>query len=103
MFAVIYTFEVYPNKDAIFIEGWRNLTQLIYQYEGSLGSRLHKKVMVLYIAYAQWPDRKTWENSGSKLPEEAKEHRKKMKEACVSISTQHELLMIEDLLAKNPF
>ena len=103
MFAVIYTFEVHPDKDAIFIESWKNLTQLIYQYEGSLGSRLHKKNNEQYIAYAQWPDRKTWENSGSKLPEEANEYRKKMKEACVSISTQHELQMIEDLLARNTF
>ncbi len=103
MFAIIYHFEVHPGKEASFIEAWKNLTQLIYQYEGSLGSRLHKKNNEHYIAYAQWPNRKTWENSGSKLPEEAKEYRKIMKEACTSISTQHELQMIEDLLARNTF
>ena len=103
MFAVIYTFELLPNKEAIFIEAWKNLTQLIYRYEGSLGSRLHKKTDEQFIAYAQWPDRKTWENSGSKLPPEANEYRKIMHESCVSISTQHELQMIEDLLAGSSF
>jgi len=103
MFAVIYHFEVKLGKEDSFIKAWKNLTQLIYQYEGSLGSRLHKKNDQQYIAYAQWPDRKTWEDSGSKLPEEANEYRKTMKEACISISTQHELKMIEDLLARNTF
>jgi heme-degrading monooxygenase HmoA len=103
MFAVIYYFEVLPGKEKSFIEGWKGLTQFIYQYEGSLGSRLHKKSDGNYIAYAQWPDRKRWEESGKNLPPEAEVPRKKMKEACASIKTAHELEMIEDLLAESLF
>ncbi len=42
MFAVIYQFNVKENRESEFIGAWKQLTQLIYDYEGSLGSRLHK-------------------------------------------------------------
>ena len=103
MFAVIYHFEVIPGEEKSFIEGWKGLTKLIYQYEGSLGSRLHKKDKGNYLAYAQWPNRKTWEEAGDRLPPEAELFRKKMKEACHSIKTEHELEMVEDLLADRLF
>lgn len=103
MFAVIYHFEVIPGEEGSFIEGWKGLTQSIYQFEGSLGSRLHKKNEGNYIAYAQWPNRKSWEESGNNLPPEAAVFRKKMKDACRSIKTEHELEMIEDLLSDRLF
>jgi heme-degrading monooxygenase HmoA len=98
MFVAIYSFEVRAGKDEQFIKAWEEFTKLIYQFEGSLGSRLHKKGEQEYTAYAQWPDKKTWENSGKNLPESANEHRALMKEACVKIDTSHELEMISDLL-----
>lgn len=98
MFAVIYQFEVKENRKTQFIEAWEELTQLIYKYEGSLGSRLHAEKDYLFIAYAQWPDRETWKNSGDKLPDHADEVRAQMKEACVKIVTLHELDCINDLL-----
>ncbi len=98
MFSVIYKFEVKPDRKDSFEKSWKDLTQLIYNYAGSLGSRLHKKDEFNYIAYAQWPDKETWENSSNKLPEKSNEISKLMKESCNSIETLFELELILDLL-----
>ena len=42
IFTVIYSFKVLPEKCDSFEESWSQLTKLIYEYEGSLGSRLHR-------------------------------------------------------------
>ena len=102
MFSVIYKFEVKPNRKDSFEKSWKDLTQLIYSYSGSLGSRLHKKDECNYIAYAQWPNKETWENSSEKLPEKSNEISKLMKESCVSIETLFELELIEDLIKDEP-
>lgn len=98
MFTAIYEFKVKKGCDEAFIIAWEELTKLIYQFEGSLGSRLHKVNVEFYIAYAQWPNRQTWENAGSKLPPNASEHRTKMKAACESIRTVYESEIKSDLL-----
>ncbi len=98
MFAVIYTFEVIPGKEETFVEAWRELTLLIFLHEGSKGSRLHKNEFGNYMAYALWPDKMTWENSGDKLPEIANTWRSQMRESCTNIETSFELNVIEDLL-----
>ncbi|MEZ4938208.1 MAG: antibiotic biosynthesis monooxygenase [Crocinitomicaceae bacterium] len=82
MYIAIYKFEVIPGKEKQFISSWKALTQLIFEFEGSLGSRLHHEKDQTYIAYAQWPDQITYDNSGAKLTESASEYRKQMKEAC---------------------
>lgn len=102
MFSVIYKFKVKPDRKDSFEKSWNDLTLLIYKYSGSLGSRLHKKDKYNYIAYAQWPNRETWKNSSSKLPEKANEISKLMKESCNSIEVLHELELIEDLLKDEP-
>ncbi len=105
MFTVIYSFKVLPAQCEVFEESWSQLTKLIYEYEGSLGSRLHKTAVeneaesINYIAYAQWPSRLVWEHSGSKLPKEAESIRKTMKNACLHIETQYELDVVNDLLS----
>ena len=40
--SVLYFFDVKEDQEQVFIENWTNLTALIYEYQGSLGSRLHK-------------------------------------------------------------
>lgn len=100
MFSVIYTFEVKESKQLQFEKAWQDMTELIYKFEGSLGSRLHKASESKYIAYAQWPDKETWKKSGDALPEEANEVRKRMRDSCVDISTTFELEMVSDLLRK---
>ncbi|WP_437370463.1 antibiotic biosynthesis monooxygenase family protein [Maribacter litoralis] len=98
MFVVIYQFDVVENKDDNFIKAWKRFTESIYQYEGSLGSRLHKNKDGKYIAYAQWPNRETWSNSGNKLPDKAKEEGIVMREYCLNVQVLFELDGIEDLL-----
>lgn len=89
--------------ETAFVNAWRQLTQLVYEFEGSLGSRLHKQGDGSYIAYAQWPNKETWQDSGNKLPENAYEIRDNMKEACSSIETLFELNCIEDFLKFETF
>lgn len=103
MFAVIYSFTVKENRDSDFVKGWKGLTELIYEFEGSLGSRLHKEAEGKYIAYAQWPTKFIWENAGSKLPNEADVFRKLMKDNCSDIQTIHQLEMVENLLKNEVF
>jgi heme-degrading monooxygenase HmoA len=100
MFTVIYTFKVKPNNEKDFITSWKRLTEFIYQYEGSLGSRLHKQKSSEYIAYAQWPNKESWKNAGRHLPAEANKESEKMKECCTSIKTTYELEVLEDLLKR---
>ena len=100
MFTVIYSFKVKGNQSEVFEKAWKELTLLIYEFEGSMGSRLHKSAENNYIGYAQWPDKNTWENSGNHLPEIATEIRKTMKSACTSIEVLHELEVVDDLLEK---
>lgn len=103
MFCVIYSFQVKKGLTDQFQKGWTGLTELIYQFEGSLGSRLHQESDLYFIAYAQWPSKEIWSNSGQKLPEEANGFRKLMRDSCVEIKTLHELEMVDDLLKSEPF
>lgn len=99
MFCAVYRFSVKPGADAPFKEAWRRLTELIYEYEGSLGSRLHScGVDGEYIAYAQWPSRETWERASGIPAELADAPKKSMREACIKIETIHELEVVDDLL-----
>ncbi|OBQ54967.1 antibiotic biosynthesis monooxygenase [Tamlana sp. s12] len=98
MYIVIYRFKVKQNLDQDFIKSWKGLTDLIYKYEGSLGSRLHKEKPNHYIAYAQWPSKTVFENSGGKLPIEANKYRDSMRLACDKIEVSNKLEVVEDLL-----
>ena len=100
LFAVIYEFEALPGREEQFIKGWRWLTELIYEYENSRGSRLHHLGGQTYVAYATWPDELTWKNSGSNMPPEADEARKLMRESMAGSKTVYAMNMIEDLLKK---
>ncbi len=98
MYILIYRFTAKPDQVPQFLQSWREMTLLIREYEGSLGSRLHQESECVFIAYAQWPDRQTFENSGAKLPEHAQTVRKVLRESCESIETLHRLEMLDDLL-----
>lgn len=86
-----------------FVEAWTRMTEIIYEYEGSYGSRLHRGVGNLFIGYAQWPDRDTWNASGKKLPKAATEVSAKMRECCEQITTVYELSVVKDLLNNEQF
>jgi len=98
MFTVIYSFKVKVGFEAQLEKSWQELTDLIYTYEGSLGSRLHKETEQSYIAYAQWPSREQWKTSGDNLPELSKSISQTMRESCLEIKTLYELDVIDDRL-----
>ena len=100
MYIVLYTIKIKPNQEDNFIEAWKGLTALIYKHEGSLGSRLHKKDALNFFAYAQWPDKATFENAGGNLSEDANYFRIKMKASCETFEVLEQFEMIEDLLKK---
>ncbi len=100
MFCVIYAFHVLPGKEDDFLQAWADMTHLIRKHEGGWGSRLHHEKEGTYLAYAQWPDRETWENSGNKLPPEADEVRTTMRASCEQIETLHTMDMLMDLLSE---
>lgn len=103
MFAAIYHFEVIPGQEEKFKIAWTKLTELIYQYEGSLGSRLHLDNHGRSIAYAQWPNKERWKTSGDRLPEITGKYRQQMREACSKIETLFELEEEIDLLQNTVF
>jgi hypothetical protein len=63
MFAVIYRWKILPGREAQFEEGWRAGTAAIAREFGGWGSRLHRGVDGVFVAYAQWPDHATWERA----------------------------------------
>lgn len=103
MFSVLYSFKVKEGREEDFIQSWKSLTELIYRYEGSFGSKLHKDQNGNFIAYAMWPDRETWKGSGDKLPNEANEFRELMRNNCLKIETEYKLDEVEDLIKESPF
>jgi hypothetical protein len=102
MFAVIILFQLKQGKENTFRSAWKSLTELIYQHEGSLGSRLHKADQSTYIAYAQWPDKKIWIDSDN-LPELAHPIREQLRACCERIEIKYELEIVEDLLTREVF
>jgi hypothetical protein len=97
-FTVVYSFKIIAGKENDFINAWGALTNLIYEFAGSYGSRLHKVDKDFFIAYAQWPDKATWDLSGDKLPEIANEIRKQMRQYCLEMKTEYEMTVVADFL-----
>ena len=62
-FCVLYRFRLQAGLEVAFREGWRRLTEAIRDERGGLGSRLHRGDDGLWYAYAQWPDRESWERA----------------------------------------
>lgn len=98
MFAVIYLFNVKPGHSESFITAWKELTLLLRERCHGLGSRLHKSTENEYIAYAQWPDKASWEQAGSLLSTEVTTIRENLRASCLEVKTLYELDVVADLL-----
>jgi len=98
MYIVLYSFKVKSGEVKNFIESWTELTNLIFKHEGSLGSRLHKRSPLEYVAYAQWPTKDIFESSGGNLPEKANKYRDLMRVSCNDIEVTHKFEVVKDLL-----
>jgi quinol monooxygenase YgiN len=64
-FAVIYRWRLRPGTEAAFRDAWAEVTAAIRRDRGGLGSRLHRADDGSWLAYAQWPDRASWETAQS--------------------------------------
>jgi heme-degrading monooxygenase HmoA len=96
---LIYRWRVLPGRDEAFIRAWARLTEIIYEREGSLGSRLHRVDEGTYLAYAQWPSREVWEASNNIAPtEEALRLWRIMQESAERLKPDTQMIVIEDRL-----
>ncbi len=62
-FCVLYRFRVRDGEENDFVSAWAALTHGIREQRGGLGSRLHRDDDGTFVAYAQWPDRATWQRA----------------------------------------
>ena len=118
MFIAIYELHPRPGHQEEFAAAWAAFTRAIYKFCGSRGSRLHTQVgapaggesspdsqadldaaPAPMIAYAQWPDRATWERAGSEDADFIAA-RNAMFELLTSSRTLYELETHTDLLMR---
>ncbi|MFZ9942709.1 MAG: antibiotic biosynthesis monooxygenase family protein [Bacteroidia bacterium] len=97
MFHAVYLFTIKPGRHQDFERAWRELTDAIYRNAGSLGSKLLKQDHDRYLAIAQWPNAKSWEESSERLPGWTGAIRDRMRDCCVSVETVFEGHLVEDL------
>jgi len=98
MYAVIYRFKVIQGKEVAFENLWRAVTKAFMAHAEGLGSRLHKTEAGVYIAYAQWPNKKAWETARQKLPKTAIENLHRMNGYCEEITVLFNMKVKKDLL-----
>ncbi|WP_373889822.1 antibiotic biosynthesis monooxygenase [Massilia sp. H6] len=60
MYAIYFKWKVTSGHERDFEHAWRELTELIRDERGALGSRLHRCADGHYFAYAQWPSELVW-------------------------------------------
>ena len=62
-FAVIYRWRLRRGMEKQFQDAWAATTEKIMEERRGLGSRLHRDDDGYWVAYAQWPSRRAWEQS----------------------------------------
>jgi hypothetical protein len=60
MHAIYFRWKVASGREADFEYAWLELTKLVRDERGGLGSRLHRCADGHYFAYAQWPSELFW-------------------------------------------
>ncbi len=98
-FCVIYRFRVHEDKRGLFERGWALVTEATREQRGGLGSRLHLGDDGWFVAYAQWPDRATWEASQDAAPA-SPAGADMMRESIAERAEPVLLQMVNDLLAR---
>lgn len=102
MHIVIYRWQLKPGGEAIFREGWHEMTIAIYQHKGSLGSRLHQAEDGTWVATAQWPSRAAWEES-QRLGSASDSARQKMLAGVEQFLGEEHLEVVDDLCQSSPY
>jgi quinol monooxygenase YgiN len=68
VFVVLYRWRTKPGTDERLRAAWLSATKKIMARHGALGSRLHRAEDGSWVAYAQWPDRGSWERMRASPP-----------------------------------
>jgi heme-degrading monooxygenase HmoA len=102
MFIALYRWKVKEGREKNFMEGWHQRTKEIYQHCGSLGSRLHQAEDGTWVAYAQWPDRQTY-NAAQSVPVIDAEARAMFRESIEESYADTYMNVIDDLLQADVF
>ena len=97
MFIALYRWRVREGGEQSCMEGWHKRTQEIYQRHGSLGSRLHRAEDGTWVAYAQWPDRRTYDAAQS-VPVIDEEARAMFRESVEEFYPDIYMEVVDDLL-----
>jgi len=97
-FCVVYRWRLRDGHEASFRKAWAVVTEAIAHKRGGLGSRLHRTDDGEWLAYAQWPDRETWERSQAAAPV-AEEAFATMRTAIAHAADPVPLEPVEDLLS----
>lgn len=97
MHAIYFRWKVVVGREREFEHAWRELTELIRDERGGLGSRLHRCTDGHYFAYAQWPSELIW---ASQAEPDARmtELRNKMRECAELVEGPHPGNVVADLL-----
>ena len=106
MYIVMFEFVVKPGARQQFLNAWAKTTQGIYLFKGSLGSRLHRDKSGAFIAYAQWPDKATWEKAADiQMSPDYEGFRESMHESLNLESKRilYEMEVETDYLQRRPF
>ena len=102
MFIALYRWKVKEGREKQFQEGWHRRTGEIYRHCGSLGSRLHRAEDGTWVAYAQWPDRRTYDKAQS-IPVIDAEARMLLRESIEEAYPDIYMNVIDDLLRPESF
>lgn len=102
-FSVIYSFKIDSEFELEFIESWQELTNLIYKFEGSLGSRLQKVNSNLFLGYALWPNKKKFYNASNNENDEIELLKQKQKKYVVEVKRIFESEIISDLIMNSSY
>lgn len=66
-FFVLYRWRIHPDMEAVFAAAWAELSSILRQQHGSLGSRLHRGNDGLWYSYAQWSGQEAREMAFSRI------------------------------------
>ena len=102
MFIASYRWKVKEGQEKKFLEGWHRRTEEIYHRCGSLGSRLHQAEDGTWVAYAQWPDRRTYD-AAQNVPVVDAEARAMLGESVEESYPDVYMNVVDDLLQEKVF
>jgi hypothetical protein len=102
MFIALYRWKVKAGHELMFREGWHQRTEEIYRTCGSFGSRLHQAEDGTWVAYAQWPDRKTYD-AAQNIPVVDAKARTMFRESIEEAYPDTYMQVVDDLLKSERF